>query len=211
MDSPSASGQGVPLQFVVIFLDVLNDLVGAHGTAALLRRAGHPEWIESPPHPTPASFASPESVTAIFSSLEDLYGPRGGRGLGRRLGAAVVDRYLKDVGALAGVGDPSFQALPSRTRARVGLMALGRVVTGLGGFHIDVSATDQAIALSVPDCPFCVQRSLDAPGCPALVGLVDAALRLVAPEAGLSSGETACRATASPACELTVRLPATDS
>jgi hypothetical protein len=211
MDSPSASGQGVPLQFVVIFLEVLDDLVGAHGTAALLRRAGHPEWIESPPHPAPESFASPESVTAIFSSLEELYGPRGGRGLGRRLGAAVVDRHLKDLGALAGVTNPTFQALPSRTRARVGLMALGRVVTGLGGFRLDVSATDQAIALSIPDCPFCVQRSLDAPGCAALVGLVDAALRLVAPEVALSSQETACRATGAAACELTVRLPATAS
>jgi hypothetical protein len=123
----------------------------------------------------------------------------------------VVDRHLKDVGALAGVSNPSFQALPSRTRARVGMIALGRVVTGLGGFRIDVSATDQAIALSVPDCPFCVQRSLDSPGCAALVGLVDAALRLVAPELALSSQEIACRATSAPACELTVRLPSTAS
>ncbi len=208
MDSPSASGRGVPLQFVAIFLDVLNDLVGSHGTAALLRRAGHPEWIAAPPPRNLEAFAPAASTTALMASLEELYGPRGSRGLGRRLGAALVDRCLKDIGALAAVGDPTFQALPNRTRTRVGLLALGRAITGIGGFRMDVTPSDLTITLSAPDCPFCLHRSLAAPGCSPLVGLVDAGVHLVAPDLTLIVEETACRATGASACEVNVRLPA---
>ena len=208
MDSPSASERGVPLQFVAIFLDVLTDLVGPHGTAALLRRAGHAEWITAPPLHTLKAFASPESTTALLTSLEELYGPRGSRGLGRRLGAALVDRSLKDLGALSAVADPSFQALPSRTRVRVGLLALGRAVTAFGGFRLDVTSAEHAITLATPDCPFCLHRNLAAPGCSPLVGLVEAGLRLVAPDLAPAAEETACRGLGAAACEVTVPLPA---
>jgi hypothetical protein len=206
MDSASASGRGLPLQFVAIFLDVLTDLVGAHGTGALLRRAGHPEWISSPPRLTLDEFASAETVTAIFAGLEDLYGLRGSRGLGRRLGAGLVERCLKDLGALAGLGDASFQALPGKVRARVGTLALGRVLTGIG-VPAQVTSTEQATTFSVPDCPFCYGRSLEAAGCMALVGLVEANLRLSAADLALRPEETACRGTGGAACEVTIPLP----
>ena len=206
MDSASASGRGLPLQFVAIFLDVLTDLVGAHGTGALLRRAGHPEWISSPPRLTLDEFASAETVTAIFAGLEDLYGLRGSRGLGRRLGAGLVERCLKDLGALAGLGDASFQALPGKVRARVGTLALGRVLTGIG-VPAQVTSTEQATMFSVPDCPFCFGRSLEAAGCMALVGLVEANLRLSAADLALRAEETACRGIGSAACEVTIPLP----
>ena len=208
MDSPSASQRGVPLQFVAIFLDVLTDLVGPHGTAALLRRASHAEWIAAPPPRTLVAFASPESTTALLASLEELYGMRGSRGLGRRMGAALVDRCLKDIGAFAAVGDPSFQALPARTRARVGLLALGRAVTAIGGFRVEVSPADRAITISAPDCPFCLNRTLAAPGCSPLVGLVEAGLRLIAPDLAPTAEETACRGVGAAACQVIVPLPA---
>lgn len=206
MDSDSASGRGVPLQFVAIFLDVLTDLVGAHGTAALLRRAGHPEWISAPPRLTLDEFASAESVTALFAGLEDLYGRRGSRGLGRRLGAGLVERCLKDLGALAGLRDASFQALPGRLRARVGTLALGRVLTGIG-FLAEVTSTEGTTTFSVPDCPFCYRRSLETAGCMPLVGLVEATLRLSAGDLAINAEETACRATGGAACEVTIPLP----
>ena len=206
MDSASASGRGLPLQFVAIFLDVLTDLVGAHGTGALLRRAGHPEWISAPPRLTLNEFASAESVTALFAALEDLYGLRGSRGLGRRLGAGLVEGCLKDLGALAGLRDASFQALPGKLRARVGTLALGRVLTGIG-FPAQVTSTERATTFSVPDCPFCYGRSLETAGCTALVGLVEATLRLSADDLAIRVEETACRGTGGAACEVTIPLP----
>ena len=206
MDSASASGRGLPLQFVAIFLDVLTDLVGAHGTRALLRRAGHPEWISTPPRLTLDEFASAEAVTALFAGMEDLYGMRGSRGLGRRLGAGLVERCLKDLGALAGLADASFQALPGKVRARVGTLALGRVLTGIG-VAAQVNSTEDATTFSMPDCPFCFGRSLETAGCTALVGLVEANLRLSAGDLALRAEETACRGTGSAACEVTIPLP----
>jgi hypothetical protein len=206
MDSASASGRGLPLQFVAIFLDVLTDLVGAHGTGALLRRAGHPEWISATPRLTLDEFASAESITALFAGLEDLYGTRGSRGLGRRLGAGLVERCLKDLGALAGLGDASFQALPGKLRARVGTLALGRVLTGIG-VPAHVTSTEQATTFSVPECPFCYGRSLETAGCMALVGLVEANLRLSVGDMPLRAEETACRGTGGVACQVTIPLP----
>jgi hypothetical protein len=207
MDSPSPSERGAPLQFVAIFLDVLTDLVGSHGTMAIVRRAGRPDWIATPPSPSLEARADPSALSDLLGSLEDVYGTRGSRGLGRRLGAALVDRCLADQGALAGVRDERFQALPDRQRARVGMRALGRVLTDIAGFEADVAVNDAGMTLSASDCPFCRGRSSAAACCTPLVGVVDAGLRLFAPDLPLAAQETDCRATGGVACVVSIAMP----
>ena len=91
-------------------------------------------------------------------------------------------------------------------RAPLGTLALGRVLTGIG-VPAQVTSTEQATTFSVPDCPFCYGRSLEVAGCTALVGLVEANLRLSAADLALRAEETACRGTGGAACEVTIPLP----
>ena len=207
MDSPSASSQVVPSQFASIFLDVLRELLGEHGTRTVLRRAGLADWIEAPPPPSLTHWILAQPLSILMTSLEDIYGSRGGRALGRRMGSAWMERCLKDVGALAGMPDQAFQHLPSRARLRLGLGALRRVLSQLRTMEADILADDERLVFSVAGCPFCQGRSLETAGCTPLVGLVEAAIRAAAPDVHLIPEETGCRATGHAACEVTVVLP----
>ncbi|HET7010578.1 MAG TPA: hypothetical protein VFI11_07365 [Anaerolineales bacterium] len=206
MDSSSAPS-AIPRQIVVIFLEVLTDLLGEHGTRALLRRAALTDWIELGSESPDAAPVLAQSVSGLLASLEELYGARGGRGLARRLGSGLVDRYLRDLGALRGMRDEAFQRLPWRDRVRLGLGALRRVLSQLNAFAAELTVAGDRVVFSVPECPFCAGRSLDAPGCSPLVGLVEAALSVAVPDMHLPSEETECRAVGARSCSVTVRVP----
>jgi predicted ArsR family transcriptional regulator len=207
MDSPSAPGQDVPSQFVSVFLEVLNDLTGEHGARAVLRRAALGDWIDQPPAASLSDRIAMGRVSDLMAALEDVYGTRGGRALARRLGSALMDRYLKDIGALGGLGNAAFQALPARARARLGLGALRRVLSQMETMAAELKVSQDNLVLSMGSCPFCAGRSLDGPACTPLQGLVDAVLRAAVPELPWVSEETSCRAARAGSCDVMVRLP----
>lgn len=207
MDAPSAPDLPVPHQFARIALDLLSELLGEHGARALLRRADLASWIDQPPQPSLTDMIAGVSLSKLMGALEDLYGTRGGRALGRRIGSALIDRCLKDVGALAGMQEEEFQRLPLRTRARLGVGALRRVLAQLGTMPADVSLDGEHLRFSVTDCPYCVGRTLESAGCSPLVGMVEAAMRLAVPELPWLPEETACRSVRGSVCEISMSLP----
>jgi predicted ArsR family transcriptional regulator len=207
MDSPSAPGQDVPSQFVSVFLEVLNDLTGEHGARAVLRRAALADWIDQPPAASLSDRIPGRRVSDLVAALEDVYGTRGGRALARRLGSALMDRCLKDIGALGGLRDEAFQALPARARARLGLGALRRVLSQIGTMGADVTIREDDLVFSVGSCPFCADRRLEAPACTSLQGLIDTVLRAAVPDLSWMSEESNCRAAGAASCDVMVRLP----
>jgi predicted ArsR family transcriptional regulator len=206
MDSPSAPGQDVPSQFVSVFLDALNDLTGEHGARAVLRRAGLGDWVDQPPAASLSERIAASEVSGLMAALEDVYGARGGRALARRLGSALMDRCLKDIGALAGMRDEAFQALPARARARLGLGALRRVLSQIGTMGSEVTIREDNLVFSMGGCPFCAGRRLEAPACTSLQGLVDTVLRAAVPDLSWMSEESNCRAAGAASCDVMVRL-----
>jgi hypothetical protein len=207
MDSPSTPESPVPHTFARISLDLLGELLGRHGVRALLRRAGLTEWIDAPPQLSLTETLAGSSFSKMMAALEDLYGMRGGRGLGRRTGAALVDRSLKDVGALAGLEEEEFQRLPLRSRARLGLGALRRVLAQLGTMPSEVTVAGDRLAFTLTDCPYCASRTMESAGCSPLLGMVEATLRRAVPELPWLPEETACRSVSGDVCEVAVSLP----
>lgn len=66
-------------------------------------------------------------LSAIGSSLEEMYGPRGGRGLALRAGRATFSDALRNFGALAGAADLAFVVLPLQSKLRIGLPAFAKI------------------------------------------------------------------------------------
>jgi hypothetical protein len=125
------SGYYYPNQIALIYLRALEEVMGRNGLNALLNLVGLQEYADNFP---PGNLAK-EFDFADFSSLNqglfDIYGPRGGRGLGLRGGRATFDQGLKYFGAMAGVGDRAFRVLPMDIKVRIGLPALARIFTSL--------------------------------------------------------------------------------
>ena len=84
------------------------EVLGKGGINALLNIAGLSHLIDNyPPADMERKFDFAD-YTAILLALEELYGPRGGRGLALRAGRATFNDILDNYGAMAGVTDLAF-------------------------------------------------------------------------------------------------------
>ena len=92
MDPIEKSGLYYANKFALIMLDALEDVLGKNGLKAVLNIAHLPELGENfPPDNLNKEFDFSD-VSAINQALEEIYGPRGGRGLALRAPDAGHDR-----------------------------------------------------------------------------------------------------------------------
>ena len=119
-----------------IYMQALEEVMGKSGVNALLNLATLPELIGNyPPANLDREFDFSD-FSAIGRSLEEMYGPRGGLGLGVRAGRAAFAEGLSKFGATAGVADLAFKVLPTGTKLKVGLKAMAAGLMLLVGFFL---------------------------------------------------------------------------
>ena len=98
-----------------IFLLSMEEVMGRNGLNALLNLINAPELIQEPPPDNLEKAFDFAYFSNLTGGLDEIYGPRGGRGLALRGGRAMFTRGLRQFGALAGVGDLAFKVLKLET------------------------------------------------------------------------------------------------
>jgi hypothetical protein len=125
------SGLYYPNKFGFIIIRSLEEVMGKNGLNAILNLGGLSNYIENyPPDNLEKGFDFAE-LSAIGNALEEMYGPRGGRGLALRGGRATFSDALKNFGALAGVADLAFVVLPLHAKLRIGVPAMAKIFSQL--------------------------------------------------------------------------------
>ena len=105
MSPVQKTGLYYPNKFGLIIIKSLEEVMGKNGLNAILNLGGLNNYIENyPPDNLDKGFDFAE-LSAIGVALEEMYGPRGGRGLALRAGRATFSDALKNFGALAGAAD----------------------------------------------------------------------------------------------------------
>lgn len=166
-------------KFARVSLLALEEVLGKNGLNAILNLVSLPHLIDQyPPDNLEREFDFAD-FSSIFGSLEEMYGARGGRGLALHAGRTTFNNALKNFGALAGVGDVDFKALPLPARLRVGLPALARIFTTMSDQHCTIEEEEDRYLYVVHRCPECWGRSTDAPTCFMGLGLLQACLQWV--------------------------------
>ena len=127
MDPIPKSGYYYPNKAGLIIIQSLVNVMGKNGLNAILNLAHLPQWIDNLPNDNLAREFDFADVSAINQALEEMYGPRGGRGLALRAGRATFADVLRNFGALAGVGDLAFRVLPLMTKMRIGVPTMARI------------------------------------------------------------------------------------
>ncbi len=193
-------------KFARIALLAYEEIMGKNGLNAILNLAGLSNLIENyPPDDLERQFDFAD-YTAIHVGLEELYGPRGGRGLALRAGRATFSDVLKDYGALAGVSDLAFKVLPLQTKIRVGLPAAARIFSQASDQLTSVNETDDAFIWTVHRCPVCWSRTgADKPVCYITTGLLHAMLTWVSGGLEFRVNESKCCAMGDAQCEFVVQ------
>lgn len=176
---PEKSGFYYPNKFALIYLNAMEEIMGVNGLNAVLNLAGLQQYIGNYPPDNLEKEFDFAYYTALQVALEDLYGPRGGRGLALRAGRASFSEGLKGFGALAGVGDLAFKVLPLSAKLKIGLPALANIITQFSDQKSEVHEESDKFVYTLERCPMCWQRKADRPVCFAGQGLLQEGLRWV--------------------------------
>lgn len=186
-------------------LEALEDVMGKNGLNAILNLAGQSQLIDNyPPNNLEREFDFAD-FSAINVALEEMYGPRGGRGLALRAGRAAFAGALKNFGALAGVGDLAFKVLPLQTKLRIGLPAMAKIFSQTSDQHSTVEERERDFVYTIHRCPVCWGRKgADKPVCYVATGLLQEGLKWVSGGSEFRVNEQHCIAMGDPVCDFVI-------
>jgi len=155
-----------------IILLAMEEVLGRNGLNAVLKVAGLHNLLGGyPPNNFDPGFPF-EDLSAISQSLEDMYGPRGGRGVALRAGRASLKYGLRDFGPITRTSELSFRLLPLNMKLATGAEVFAETFN---------EYTDQIVRLEMqPDvllwinerCPICWGRTTKQPCCHLAVGIL---------------------------------------
>ena len=205
MDSKPKSGFFYPNKFGLIMLEALGDVMGKNGLNAILNLANLSQMIGDFPEDNLNKGFDFSDVSAINQALEEMYGPRGGRGLALRTGRATFSDALRNFGALAGAGDLAFKVLPLHAKLRIGVPAMAKIFTQMSDQISTVDEREDVFVYTIHRCPVCWGRSdVDKPVCFIAVGLLQEGLKWVSGGNEFRVNESKCVATGDDVCEFLI-------
>ena len=199
------SGLYYPNRIARIYLQAMEEVMGKNGLSAILNMAGLSHLIDNyPPENLKKEFDFAD-YSALNGALEEIYGPRGGRGLALRAGRASFAQGLRNFGALAGVGDLAFKVLPLGAKLKLGVPAMAKIFSQVSDQKSTVTEAGTEILYTMKPCPVCYGRKSDKPMCHAGAGLLQEGLKWVSGGHEFKVYESECIGCGHDACVLVIQ------
>ncbi len=207
---PSGQHYYYPNKMGRIILLAMEEIMGRNGVNAVLNLAKLRRLINNyPPNNFDRQFSF-EEVGAIQQALEDMYGPRGGRGLALRAGRACFKYGLKEFGPVLGIADLAFRLLPLNMKLKVGAEVFADTFNKYTDQRVRLSDDEDQIFWHNERCPICWGRKSDIPCCHLAVGIIQESLYWVSGGKNFSVQETACIARGDEDCTIVIDKKALD-
>ena len=183
-----------------MFLLALEDVMGKNGVNAVLNLARLRHLINNyPPNNLDLGWSFDE-MGALNQALEDMYGPRGGRGLATRAGRAGLYYALKDFAAVLGIADLAFRLLPMGMKIKIGLNAMSETFNKTSDQVVRVEEELGHFLYYIDRCPVCWGRQAQTPICYGALGLLQEGLHWVTGGKNVRVEEIKCIAMGHPSC-----------
>jgi len=206
MEAIPKSGYYYPNKFALIMIKALEDVMGKNGLNAILNLAALGELIDNYPNDNLHKEFDFAHVSGISQALEEMYGPRGGRGLALRAGRATFSDALRNFGALAGAGDLAFKVLPLHAKLRIGIPAMAKIFSQMSDQISTVEEKEEEFIYTIHRCPVCWGRTgLDKPVCFVATGLLQEGLKWVSGGNEFRVNESKCIAMGEEVCEFVIQ------
>ncbi len=204
MDPIPKSGLYYPNKIARIALTAIEDVMGKNGLNAILNLASLSHMIDNyPPNNLERQFDFAD-FSAINGALEEMYGPRGGRGLALRAGRATFAEGLRNFGALAGAGDLAFKVLPLTAKIHIGVPAMAKIFTSTSDQRSTVEEKGDHFVYTIHRCPVCWGRTVDKPACFMATGLLQEGLKWVSGGREFRVVQTLCHGAGDEVCDFVI-------
>jgi hypothetical protein len=199
------SGYYYPNLIARIYLESMEEVMGTNGLKAVLHLAGLSCLAEEfPPANLEKEFDFAD-YSMVNQALEEMYGPRAGRGLELRAGRASFARGVEQLGPLIGITEEAFKIMPMAAKLKAGIPALARVFTELSDQRSTVEDHGEYYSYSMHPCPVCWGRTADLPICFAGRGLLEAGLSWLTDGREFRVEETECVAAGGETCTYAIQ------
>lgn len=194
LDEHSSSGLYYTNKMGRLFLQALEETMGRQGLNALLNHTQRPFFItELPPDNLEREFDFAH-VACLNQGLEELYGPRGARGLAVRSGRAFFRLGREEFGVLAGLGDLALRAMPLHTKLKLGLRAVTRIFSQFSDQDGSIEEVRLYYLYHVIQCPVCWGRRAQQPIDHFHVGVLEETMRWASRDLDFRVVQTQCAA-----------------
>lgn len=145
-----------------------------------------------------------ESVSLLQSSLEQVYGPHGGRGLALRIGRASFKYGLKEYGSMLGLTEMAFRLLSLPVKLHIGAKTFADLFNKHTDQIVRVEEKDNKILWHIERCPLCWKRKTEEPICHLAVGLLQESLYWLSGGKIFNVEETTCIAKGDVTCTIVI-------
>ncbi len=197
--------QALPAEFLPnkmgrILLMALEEVIGNAGVNAVLNQARLSDRIENYPPATPDRSVNYSEVSAIQLALEQIYGPRGGRGVALRSGRVCFRYGLREFSSQPVSNHAEIRLAPMDTKIKKGAQVLSDFFRSYAGLEIGIESSADQWLWKIKRCPICWERQTDSPACHLMVGIIQEGLYWISGGKFFDVEETSCIARNDPDC-----------
>ncbi|MBI4769828.1 MAG: 4-vinyl reductase [Chloroflexi bacterium] len=187
-----------------IVLLAMEEVMGRNGVNAVLNLSRLNHLINNyPPNNFDMQFTFDEMGT-LQKALDDMYGPRGGRGLALRAGRACFKYGVKEFGPVLGIADLAFRLLPLTMKLKVGANVFADSFNKFSDQKVSLSEEPDRLLWKIERCPVCWGRKCESPCCFLAVGILQESLFWVSGGKNFQVEEIACLARGDEACTVAI-------
>ena len=187
---------------VRLLLLALEAVLGRSGLNAVLNLAHLRHVVDHfPPNDLEAQFTAAE-VGALLCALDEMYGPRAGRGLALRAGRACFKFGLREFGAERNLTDLGFRLQPLGTKLKMAAEACAAVYCQQMAQSVNLSDVNGQLIWTMSRCPECSGRQTAQPCCYLAVGLLQESAYWASNGKNFEVTETTCVAQGDPLCTI---------
>ncbi len=183
----------------ILLLSMKKEL-GAEQVLNVLRTAWHERLLSTMPLGNFEKRFPFETVSAMQSATEDVFGVRAGRQINHRVGRGTLELGLKDFDPLLGIADLPMRLMPLGMKFRVGLDVFARVFNQFSDQVVKLSETEQHHLWIIERCPVCWGRRTDDVCCHLAGGLLEEAIFWGTGGRRFHIEEVSCIAAGGPTC-----------
>jgi predicted hydrocarbon binding protein len=187
-----------------IFYLALEEVAAGEALSGILNAARLPHRLDHyPPNNFAAEFSFKE-LGRVQQTLEELYGPSGGRALARKVGRACFRIGAQDLNPVLGLTDLAMRILPLRMKFKVGLEVLAQLFDRFSDHAVRLEEDEHTFGWVVERCPVCWGRRTDSPCCDLTVGLLEEGIYWISGGETFHVEEVSCIAAGDATCTVLV-------
>ncbi len=198
------TGYFYPQRMGRIILLAMQEVLGREGVRSVLQLASLDTYLDHYPAARSDKTFPFRAVSRLQESLEQAYGPQGGRGAALRVGRACFSYGLREYGSMLGITGMAFRLLPLPTKLRVGAKSFAELFNRHTDQRVRVEEKDEKLLWHIQRCPLCWERRAREPVCHLAVGLLQESLYWLSGGKTFNVDEIACVACGDPACTVSI-------